>query len=395
MQIHRLFRRGAALALGAGLTLSLLCGCSLLDELRTGSNDLFRGEPVTRQQVELEGKYGRSQLDGLQRELYDDLYSAVSRAEDSIQVDSRITVEELETVYRYYFSDSPEHFWVDGYSYVTGPGGRVQKVLLRYIGTREEIARMDGELEQRVEELTAQGAALPGDFEKSVWVSDELARWVRYDTDLSGKSPYTAYGALVDGRAVCQGYAKAAQLLYQRLGYPCLYVRGESRGERHGWVMVKLGESYYHVDPTWNDLYMEGMGEDEVILNHSYQNITTAAISRDHQISGEENYPLPPADSTEMNYYRVKGLQGADFGGIAERVIAAAAENIGQGDYSVEMQLGDAQAIQSAAESIGGMRRLISGVNEALGREAVAYRYSYYQNPDQFTLQIYFEKVAS
>ena len=51
MQIHRLFRRGAALALGAGLTLSLLCGCSLLDELRTGSNDLFRGEPVTRQQV--------------------------------------------------------------------------------------------------------------------------------------------------------------------------------------------------------------------------------------------------------------------------------------------------------------------------------------------------------
>ena len=76
-------------------------------------------------------------------------------------------------------------------------------------------------------------------------------------------------------------------------------------------------------------------------------------------------------------------------------MIAAAAENIGRGAYSVEMQLGDAQAIQSAAESTGGMRRLISGVNEALGREAVAYRYSYYQNPDQFTLQIYFEKVAS
>ena len=59
MQTHRLFRRGAALVLGAALTLSLLCGCSLLDELRTGSNDLFREKPVARQQVELEGKYGR------------------------------------------------------------------------------------------------------------------------------------------------------------------------------------------------------------------------------------------------------------------------------------------------------------------------------------------------
>ena len=62
----------------------------------------------------------------------------------------------------------------------------------------------------------------------------------------------SAYSALVNGRTVCAGYARAFQYLMQRLGIPCYYCTGYA-GEDHAWNIIKLGEDYYNVDVTWDD----------------------------------------------------------------------------------------------------------------------------------------------
>lgn len=82
----------------------------------------------------------------------------------------------------------------------------------------------------------------------------------RYRDYLAGKEisdlrPWTAAAALLDHRAVCEGYAGAYLLLADALGIPCLKVNGELDGIPHSWNIVylpSLGE-WRHIDVTNND----------------------------------------------------------------------------------------------------------------------------------------------
>lgn len=65
---------------------------------------------------------------------------------------------------------------------------------------------------------------------------------------------HTAYGALKDGVAVCEGYACAAKLMLNELGIPCdIQVGTCTNGEGHGWNLVQLDGQWYQLDVTWND----------------------------------------------------------------------------------------------------------------------------------------------
>lgn len=62
----------------------------------------------------------------------------------------------------------------------------------------------------------------------------------------------TAYGALANGKAVCQGYSFAYKLLLRRAGVPAVYVGSDSM--QHAWNMVQMeNNGWYHVDVTWDD----------------------------------------------------------------------------------------------------------------------------------------------
>ena len=62
----------------------------------------------------------------------------------------------------------------------------------------------------------------------------------------------SVYSALVNGKTVCAGYARAFQYLLQQLGIPCYYCTGYA-GEAHAWNIVALDDGYYNVDVTWDD----------------------------------------------------------------------------------------------------------------------------------------------
>jgi hypothetical protein len=62
---------------------------------------------------------------------------------------------------------------------------------------------------------------------------------------------YTAYKALVEGTAVCQGYSLAYQDLAERLGMQVEFV--VSNELNHGWNLVEINGKHYYVDCTWDD----------------------------------------------------------------------------------------------------------------------------------------------
>ena len=66
---------------------------------------------------------------------------------------------------------------------------------------------------------------------------------------------YTAYAALANGTAVCQGYALLIYRLMLEAGLDCRFIGGQGNGGGHGWNIVKLGGTYYCEDATWDSTY--------------------------------------------------------------------------------------------------------------------------------------------
>ncbi len=101
--------------------------------------------------------------------------------------------------------------------------------------------------------------------EKIKVLHDYLANHILYDPEPLGENDYkeishTAYGALIDGVAVCDGYAEAFKYLLDKVGIENRLIFGEVdedgsfEGEvNHAWNLVKVDELYRHYDLTWDD----------------------------------------------------------------------------------------------------------------------------------------------
>ena len=115
-------------------------------------------------------------------------------------------------------------------------------------------------------EVTAQVRKIRRNFHFWPWTSravkagviyDYLCKNVRYDK-VHRKNPYyhkrsTAYGALVQKTATCQGYCTAMYRLLQEEKIPCRIVTGTAGDEAlHAWLIVELDGLWYLLDPTWD-----------------------------------------------------------------------------------------------------------------------------------------------
>lgn len=84
-----------------------------------------------------------------------------------------------------------------------------------------------------------------------------LCENVRYDS-VHHKNPYyhacsTAYAALVQGTATCQGYCAALYRLLKEEGIACRIVTGTAGEEElHAWLIAELDGAWYLLDPTWD-----------------------------------------------------------------------------------------------------------------------------------------------
>ncbi|MGE4549206.1 MAG: transglutaminase domain-containing protein [Intestinibacillus sp.] len=64
-------------------------------------------------------------------------------------------------------------------------------------------------------------------------------------------APFTAAGALLNGRAVCAGYARAYMLLCRAAGIDMIYIADKDMN--HGWNAVRLYGDVYYIDTTFDD----------------------------------------------------------------------------------------------------------------------------------------------
>ena len=117
---------------------------------------------------------------------------------------------------------------------------------------------------------------------------------------------HTAYGSVVKGEAVCEGYSRAVKAVLDRLGIPCVLVYGfymhdKDTPELHMWCEVQLEGDWYAVDATMDDPRSR-TGTTQGIdgwENQDYLLVGSSCMDRQHYSSGimspvEYEFEYPP-----------------------------------------------------------------------------------------------------
>ena len=83
---------------------------------------------------------------------------------------------------------------------------------------------------------------------------------------LSGFRGFNLEGALLDGKAVCDGITKAFMLLARMEGIECIRVTGKNaENVGHAWNKVKIENTWYNIDVTGDDILTEIQANDTVV----------------------------------------------------------------------------------------------------------------------------------
>lgn len=222
-----------------------------------------------------------------------------------------LTPDHVDHIFQCVLTDHPEYFFVDGYVYTEYTREEALAGIsfeATYTMDRQQALERKARIEAAVKQWFNGVSPSAGEYEKVKYVYEMLIRGTEYDD--KAEDNQNICSVLLNGRSVCQGYAKAAQFLLQRLGVECSLVIGVVEGNvSHAWNLVKVDGAYYYMDPSWGDPSYVFFGEKtdkQPEISYDYLCITTEQLLKTH--TPITQLALPVCDSMECNYYVQEGL---------------------------------------------------------------------------------------
>lgn len=134
------------------------------------------------------------------------------------------------------------------------------------------------------------------EFEKILTLHDYLVNQITYTENL--ENSHNVYGALVNGQAVCEGYAESFAMLLTETGIENYLVSGDDLNTVdniiHVWNLVKFEDGLYHIDITWDDI------DDGHKYIYKYFGLNDEEIKRTHTMYSTN---IPKSGSITNKYY--------------------------------------------------------------------------------------------
>ncbi|WP_302211963.1 transglutaminase domain-containing protein [uncultured Ruminococcus sp.] len=274
---------------------------------------------------------------------------------------------------------------IDGEGYVTS-------VEVTYDKTAEEAQAEKEKLDEKVGEILAGIEQGWSDYDKVLYFHDSIILGCTYDD--TADEPYSAYGCLVDGRAVCEGYAKAMQILCTKAGIKCIPVAGKAYDggtvQPHLWNKVMIDGEWTNMDLTWDDPVTDA-GED--YIRYDYFGITDAECAKDHTADDNKFLSYPEAFSSAANYYRRNGLYAQEGDDISQMMCSSVTEAMTDGSGLARLKCADKEVYSNAEDTLfdenGGiifdvLRRAYSQA----GGDWSTSKYAVIKNDDLYTVTI-------
>lgn len=175
--------------------------------------------------------------------------------------------------------------------YYSGSGG--------YGDRRDRYQEATKKLDEVIRSLNLDGKS---DYDKFKAVTNWIVSNVRYDEDNETKYQHDLTGAVLDGLAVCDGYAGTFYYMANAVGLNALFEDGITNNNRirHAWNLVEIDGTYYYTDPT--NAYFKEDGEpgkellpgqkylfslytpDDTTIEDTYKNISEDDYLKEHSV---------------------------------------------------------------------------------------------------------------
>lgn len=253
-----------------------------------------------------------NQLDSCAQRVYRQILSELTKVSRTIKIYGYNPDYIKDLVEKVSF-DHPELFYADFHNFTFLQEENYLLWKVHYLFPVCEVPRRKEQLEQAISTMLSMKPEVMyfPEWRKCVWLHNELIRLTEYDESASQNHrnlhAYSAWGALIDRKAVCSGITQAAILLGERIGLQIGSVLGEGmmseqgQYDDHSWNVVYTNGVPAHLDITWDGNLTHSVGK----FRYDYFCIGDGAARRDHRYCAGVVCP----DRTGLTYFEIKGRQ--------------------------------------------------------------------------------------
>lgn len=180
------------------------------------------------------------------------------------------------------YADNPEMFWLSAYQFSqVGTSYRFE-----YWISESDIVSELAQVQAAAAPIIAQAKQIPQEYDRALYLYQTVIERIDYEDVADEESAESnrkrsVLGGLIDGKAVCAGYAKTFQYLANASGIRCTYVTGTSRSVGHAWNLIWIDGQPYYCDPTWGD---SAVNDGMEYTDYFYFCMTQDELFRTHEI---------------------------------------------------------------------------------------------------------------
>ena len=338
------------------------CSCSLLEDDNNESSVPVTTSEKSSTSVKTTSKpkptepcvYNEPKTDYAYSTLTDDyvkkLYNQISdnidsEYEPSFYAEGNLGEYQITQAVEAYKNDHPEVFWLKSYyeyenfDYETG-------IWLTYTMSGDKLVTAKKKFNTAVDTIS-KSVPYGTECEREEYIHNYIINNCDYDEEAAESegvqgNENDAYGVFVDGKAVCEGYSKAFQILCNKADIDCIQLMGIVDSDNHVWNCVKIGGDWYQIDVTWDDV------DDFIYDSHEYFNLTDSLMYEERTLSPKYseidaesflnmkswcNFYVPKCTAEKYNYhnycynYKYPTVSNLDDSDNVSTAIAKAAKN--------------------------------------------------------------------
>lgn len=292
-------------------------------------NQVTNGEDLT--EYNEASKYYYNQLNGTPKSMYNTIIQNIDklkRGTESItfELTANGANREFQSAWDALLLDRPDIFWIDTSKIilVTRTTTFIGSVRYKYtlqpqegstyymssFNSEKDVNNAINEISDVVSQIVQKCNS--GDtYQKVKNAHDAIVSRMEYDQTNSVNNS-NIYGAFVEKKAVCEGYAESFKIIMDKLNIPCVIVYGQGvdgsgNTEAHAWNFVKMDDGvWYAVDCTWDDPIIIGNGWVSPASRYRYFLKGSNSFSGTHIANGDvsgtgQNFSYPQLSESDYN----------------------------------------------------------------------------------------------
>lgn len=298
---------------------------------------------------------------------------------------------ELDNIFSALLFDNPDLFFLGRKCMVTDELW-CHFFSVEYIIEKDEYETKKKELAENAEKIIGK-LSDPSDkwqteYEIHNWIVDHCSyKLVNKDYTYS-----SAYGCLVNRKCGCEGYSKAAKLLFDMVGIENALVSGKSHAKSgkegpHMWNIVKINGNFYHLDITWDDPVND---RNRDMRTYSYFNVSDDEIKKNHS---DFSINIPCLSMAE-NYYTKTGTYFSSYSRSKEgELLKMIIDSYLAGGEQAQFRFTNKNAYRNACDELINEKRfaeIMRKASESTNGKLTDTTCAYSKNDDLLTITIMF-----